>query len=105
MQIERLIPFKSSIDQEIASLYFLRISNNFCSSSLVNVAEIIIGLAFSGSRKAYFNCPGNSFKVNPSELVYVSFASSSLLHIFFVLFSFILKNVSFNSQLEYRNSQ
>ena len=50
MQIEGLIPFKSSIDQAIASLYFLRISNNFCSSSFVNAVEIIIGFAFSGSR-------------------------------------------------------
>ena len=64
MQIEAPIPFKSSIDQAIASLYFLRISNNFYSSRPVNAAEIIIGLAFSGSRKAYFNCLGNSFKVN-----------------------------------------
>ena len=45
----------------------------------------------------------NSFKVNPSVLVSVSFASSSLLHIFTVLFSFILKTVSFNSQLGCRN--
>ena len=86
MQIEGLIPFKSSIDQTIAYLYFLIISNNFCSLSSVNAAEIITGLAFSGSRKGYFNCLGNFFKVNPSELVFVSFASSSLMHIFFVLF-------------------
>ena len=46
MRIEGLIPFKSSIDQGIASLYFLRISNNFCSSSSVNEVEIITGFAF-----------------------------------------------------------
>ena len=61
MQTEGLIPFKSSIDQVIASLYFLRISNSFCSSSLVNATEIITGFAFSGSKKAYFNCLGTSF--------------------------------------------
>ena len=105
MQIQGLIPFKSSIDQAIASLYFLRIYNSFCSSSLVNVVEIILGLAVSNSRKAYSYCLGNSFKVNPSVLVSVSFASSSLLDIFSILFSFILKTVSFNLQLECRNSK
>ena len=66
MQIEGLIPFKSFIDQEIASLYFLRISNSFCSSSSVNAAEITIGFSFSSSKKAYFKCLGNSFNVNRS---------------------------------------
>ena len=51
MQIEGLIPFKSSIDQEIAPLYFLRISNSFCSSCSVNAAEIITGFAFFSSKK------------------------------------------------------
>ena len=54
MQIEGLSPFKSSIDQTIASLYFLRVSSSFFSSYSVNVDDIIIGLAFSGSKKAYF---------------------------------------------------
>ena len=94
MQIEELIPFKSSIDQAIASLYFLRISNSFCYSSLVNAVEIMTGFAFFGSKKAYFKCLGNSFKVNPSELVYVSFASSSLLLVFSVLFSLKLNTDS-----------
>ena len=31
MQIDGLIPFKSSTDQAMASLYFLRILINFCS--------------------------------------------------------------------------
>ena len=53
IQIEGLIPFKSSIDQGIASLYFLRISNSFCSSSSVNSAEMMTGLVFSGCKKAY----------------------------------------------------
>ena len=55
MQMERLIPFKSSIDQAIASLYFLRVSSSLCSSDSVNAAEIIIGFALSCSKKAYFN--------------------------------------------------
>ena len=105
MQIEGLIPFKSSIDQAIASLYFLRISNSLCSSCSVNTADIITGFAFSGSKKAYFKCLGNYFKVNPSEIVFVSFASSSFLLVFFVLLSFKLKTISFNSQPECRNSQ
>ena len=105
MQIEGLIPFKSSIDQAIAFLYFLRIFNSFCSSCSVNAADMITGFAFPGSKKAYFKCLGNSFKVNPSELVFVSFASFSLLLVFSVMFSFKLKTVSFNSKLECRNSQ
>ena len=103
MQIEGLIPFKSSIHQVIASLYFLRISSSHCSSSSVNVADIIIDFDFSGSKKAYFNYLGNCFKVNPFELVYVSFAFSSLLLDFSVLFSFKLRTVSFKSKLEFRN--
>ena len=83
MQIEGLIPFKSSIDQAIASLYFLRIFNSFSSSSSVNAAEITTGFAFSGSKKAYFKCLDNSFNVNPSELIYVSLAFSLLLLDFF----------------------
>ena len=55
MQMEGLIPFKSSIDQTIASLYFLRVSSSFYSSNSVNEAEIITGFALSGSKKAYFN--------------------------------------------------
>ena len=54
MQMEGLIPFKSSMDQAIASLYFLRVSSSFCSSGLVNADEIITSFAFSGSKKAYF---------------------------------------------------
>ena len=104
MQIEGLILFKSSIDQAIASLYSLRFFNSFCSSSSVNVAKIITCFSFLGSNKAYFKCSGNSFKVIPSELVYDSIASSSLLLDFSILFSFKLKIVSFNSQLEFSHS-
>ena len=105
MQIEGLIPFKSRTDQAIAPLCFLRISTSFFSSSSFNAADIIIGLAFSGSKKAYFKCLGSSFKDNPSKLVYISFAFFSLLLDFFVLFSFKLKTGSFESKLEVRNSQ
>ena len=53
MQIEELIPFKSSIDQAtIASLYFMRISSNLCSSSSINAVDIITCFAFSSSKKA-----------------------------------------------------
>ena len=105
MQIEGLIHFKSSTDQAIASLYFLRISINLCSSNSVNAADVITGFAFSGPKKAYFKCLGNSFKVNPYELVSIYFAFSSLLLDFSVLFSFKLKIVSFKSKLEVRNSK
>ena len=105
MQIERLISSKSFTDQAIASLYFLRISNSLCSSSKVNAVDIITSFTFSGPKKAYFKCLGNSFKVNPYELVSISFAFSSLLLDFSVLFSFKLKTVSFKSHLEFRNSQ
>ena len=93
MPIEGLIPFKSSIDQVIASLYFLRISNNFYSSSSVNAAEITTCFAFYGSKKTYFKGLGNSFNANPFELVYVSLALSSLLLDFSILFSSILSSL------------
>ena len=65
MQIEGLIPFNSSTDQAIASLYFLRISNNFCSLCFVKSAYMITGFDFSASKKAYFKCLVNSFIINP----------------------------------------
>ena len=66
--------------------------------------DIITGFIFSGYKKAYFKRLGNSFKVNPSELVFISFDFSSLLLDFSILFSFKLKTVSFKSQLEFINS-
>ena len=105
MKIEGLIPFKSSTDQAIAPLCFLRISSSFFSSNSFNAANIITGLAFFGSKKAYFKYLGSSFKDNPSKLVYISFAFSSLLLDFSILFSFKLKIVSFKSKLEVMNSQ
>ena len=74
MKIEGLIPFKSSIDQAIASLYFMRISSSFCSLCSVKSADMITGFDFSASRKAYFKCLGNSFRVNPLEFVSTSCA-------------------------------
>ena len=71
--------FQTSIDQAITSLYFLRISNSFSSSSSVNAAKITTSFSFSSSKKAYFKCLGNSFNANPFELVSVSLAFSSLL--------------------------
>ena len=56
MQIEVLIPFKSSTDQAMASLYFLRILISFCSFSFVKPATMIIGSAPSAPKKAYFKC-------------------------------------------------
>ena len=55
MKMEGLIPFKSSINQTIAFLYFMRVSSSFCSSDSVNAAEIITSFALSSSKKAYFN--------------------------------------------------
>ena len=54
MQIEGLIPLRSSIDQAIASLYFLIILSGCCYSFLFSVVDIITGFSTSGSKKAYF---------------------------------------------------
>ena len=66
MQIDGLIPFKTSIDQAIASLYFLRISISFYSLSYVKSTTIIIGFDISAPKKTYFRFLGNSFILNPS---------------------------------------
>ena len=52
MQIEGLIPFKSSTDQAMASLYFLRIRSSFYSFSSVKLAAMITGFDFSDPKKA-----------------------------------------------------
>ena len=52
MQIEGLIHFKSSTEQAIASLYFLRIFISFSSLSSVNSIAIITGLDFLAPKKA-----------------------------------------------------
>ena len=72
MQIEGLIPLRYSMDQAITSLYFLRVSSSLCSSSLVSPFAMMTGFPFSGCKKAYFKCSGNSLRINPSELVFSS---------------------------------
>ena len=104
MHIEGPIPFKSSTNQTISSLYFLRISISFCSFSFVKSTYMITSFDFSTLKKAYFRCLGNSFKINPSELIYTSCILSSLLLDFSTLCSFRLSTVSFNSKLEFINS-
>ena len=68
MLIEGLIPFKSFIDQAIASLYFSRISNNLCSSSSVNAANIIIGLDVPASKRHASNLQAILLELNPLRL-------------------------------------
>ena len=65
IQIEGLIPFKSSMDQAIASRYFLRISSSFCFLSSLNSVEMMTGFLFSGCKKAY-KSSSNSFRIKPS---------------------------------------
>ena len=65
MQIEGLIPLKSSTDQAMASLYFLRICSSFCYFSFVKSAAMIIGCALFAPKKRYFKCLVRSFKINP----------------------------------------
>ena len=62
MQIERLIPFKSSTFQAMASLHFLRIFNSFSSFFFVKLTAMITSCALSAPKKSYFKCFGNSFR-------------------------------------------
>ena len=55
MQIEGLVPFKSSTNQAMASLYFLRILINLCSFSTIKLAAMITGCALSSPKKAYLD--------------------------------------------------
>ena len=66
MQIDGVIPFKSSTEQAMASLCFLRISISFYSLSYVKSVAIITSFDLSAPKKAYFKCLGNSFRINPS---------------------------------------
>ena len=61
--IEGLIPFKSSTDQAMASLYFLRILISFYSFSTIKSAAMITGYALSTLKKAYCRCLGNSLRI------------------------------------------
>ena len=94
MQIEGLILFKSSTNQAMASLYFLRNPISFCSFFIVKSAAMITGCALSAPKKAYFKCFGSSFRINPSKLFSASCSSSSLLLDFSALISFRLSIVS-----------
>ena len=66
MQIDGLIPFKSSTDQAMASLCLLRISISFYSLSFIKSTTIIIFFSLSAPKKAYLRCLGNSLISNPS---------------------------------------
>ena len=56
MQIEGLVPFKSSIDQAMTSLYFMRTPVSFYSFSTVKSVAMITGYDLSAPKKAYFRC-------------------------------------------------
>ena len=104
MQIDALIPFKSSTHQAMTSLYFLRILISFYYFYTVKSAAIITGYALLAPKKTYFRCLANSFIINPLELFSTSYTFSSLLLDFSPLFSFRISTVSFNSTLAFRYS-
>ena len=66
MQIEGPIPFKSSTDQAMASLYFLRTLISFYSFYSVMSVAMITCCAPSDPKKVYFRCLGNSLRISPS---------------------------------------
>ena len=66
MEIEGFIPFKSSTDQAMASLYFLRILISFYSISSIKSSAMITSCAFSAHKKAYLRCLGNSLRISSS---------------------------------------
>ena len=102
MQIDGLIPFKSSIDQVMDFLYFMIIPISFYSLSLVKSVAIITSFDLSTPKKAYFRCLHNSLRINPSKLFSISYTFSLLLLDFSALSSFKLNTVSFNSKLAFR---
>ena len=73
MQIEGLIIFKSSTDQAMVSLYFMRTPINFCSFSIVKSAAMITGCALSAPKKAYFRFRTFSHFFVPSLHSYLTF--------------------------------
>ena len=101
MQIGGLIPFKSSIDQAMASLYFMRIPISFCSFSTVKSVAMITACALLALKKAYLQCLGSFFRINPSELFSTYCSFSSLLLDLFTLIYFRLSTFSLNSRLEF----
>ena len=60
MQIKGLISFKSSTNQAMASIYFMRIPIIFCSFSIVKSDAMSTKCAFSAPKKAYLRCLENS---------------------------------------------
>ena len=66
MKIDGLILFKSSTDQTMDYLYFMRIPISLCSLSSIKLAAIITGFDLSTLKKAYLRCLDNSFIINPS---------------------------------------
>ena len=64
MQIEELIPFRSSTNQAMASLYFLRILISFYLFSIIKSAAMITCCALSAPKKACFRCLGNSLRIS-----------------------------------------
>ena len=109
MHKEGLIPFKSSTNQAIASLYFLRISISFYFFSSVIPTDMITNLHIFAPKKAYFRCLGNSFRINPSKLISTSCTLSSLLLDFSALCSFRLSTVlsiqNWNSEIQLQDPQ
>ena len=104
MQIDGLILFKSSTNQAIASLYFLRISTSLCSLYSVKSVAIITGFDPSSPKKAYFKCLINSSKLTPHNFFQPSMLSLHYCLIFFAFSSFRLSIVSLHSKLVLRCS-
>ena len=104
MQIEGLIPFKSSTGQGMTSLYFMRIPISLCTFSTIISATMITGCALSALKKAYFICLGNYLRINPLNFFSTSYCISSLLLDFSALISFRLSTISLNSRPEFRYS-
>ena len=63
MQIKGPIPFKSSTDQAMTFLYFMRIPTSLCYFSTVKSAAMITGCALSAPKKAYLRCLGNCLEL------------------------------------------
>ena len=86
MQIDGLIPFKSSTDQAMAFLYFLRIPISFCSLSYIKSVAIITGFDLSIPKKAYLSCLGNSSRINPQNFFLFHVPSLHWCLIFYIVF-------------------
>ena len=104
-QIDGLIPFKSSTDQPMASLCFLKIYTTFFSFSVVKFAAIITSLNFSSPRNTNFRCLGNSFRISPFELFSTSYSFTLLLlELSALLYSFRLETTLVNLASAFNSS-